>query len=89
MALVQFYDNFVIVVGNTWGSGKCSYQYGISPIEIPIVMAAVERGTVADWVKRKAGDFETVLDYHLECEYITIGFKDEANEELVEEHDYH
>lgn len=84
MALVQYYDNFVIVVGNSWGSGICSYQYSIRPHEVDEVLKAVDEGTVPQWVKRKAGDFETIIDYHLECQYITIDFKDDKFQYLLE-----
>lgn len=89
MALVQYYDNFVAVVGPLWSGIDGFYQYRIYPNEVNTVMKAIDEGTVASWVKNKAGDFEKVIDYHLECQYITIPFKKEENNYFLIENEVH
>lgn len=83
MALVQYYEDFIIIVGNSWGSGVCSYRYSILPREVDEIFKAIYAGTIPQWVNRKAKDFEFVLDYHLECQYITIDFKNAEYQYLL------
>lgn len=83
MALVQYYDNFVAVVGTLWSGTHGFYQYRIYPNEVTTVMKVINESTIAQWVKTRAGDFETILDFHLECQYITIPFKNEDNKHFL------
>lgn len=85
MALVQYYDNYVAVVGVLWAGNTDIgfYQYRIYPNEVDTVMKAIDEGTVAQWVKSRSVDFETILDFHLECRYITIPFKDKDNNHFL------
>lgn len=65
--LVQYYADRLIVIGKTWGQVKGQYIYKLNSNESEYIYDHFEdEELIKGWVKRCAGDFETVEDFQLE-----------------------
>lgn len=84
--LISYYENRLIVVGQTWSGHKASYIYQLTQKECEVLKAKFDNQEfIKKWVKARAGDFCSVFDYQIEVYDNTIEFQDEDSWSYLEE----
>lgn len=83
MALIQYYENFVIVVNQN----QYYHVYKIYDNEVPGFLKAVDKNRIQQWIDKKSAyfnlNFGPVVDWHVECQYITISFKNTEHQSIL------
>lgn len=80
------YINQLYVVGRNWMPGcKCTYIYRLRSRDDEEVRKHLKAGTIKQFVKMKAGDFQDIEDFRLEFYDEVIHFTNEESWELFDE----